>query len=218
LFEDIKWQSKDQQVTFRHRAALALIGSPARPGLKILDLGCGDGLFLQLLKEARGIDGMGVDFSREAAAKAAKRGVKIKVHNIAQLPLPFPNGSFDCVVLLDVLEHLYFPEALLGEAVRISREDIIISVPNFNHLKARWQMLWGKVPENNVPKKGHVYWFNHRGLQQLLKKNGLRVADLQLNTYWENVSLLGWFIKILAKLFPSVFALSFVIMAEKSRP
>ena len=54
-------------------------------------------------------------------------------------------------MLLDVLEHHFEPSKLLAEAIRVSRKYIVLSVPNFNSLKARLQVLFGKVPLNNKP-------------------------------------------------------------------
>jgi len=55
--------------------------------------------------------------------------------------------------MLDILEHLYYPKALLLEASRVA-DKVIFSVPNFSSLPARMQTLFGLVPENNTAKKG----------------------------------------------------------------
>ena len=43
--------------------------------------------------------------------------------------LPFPNGSFDCVVLGDILEHVLDPRRVILEACRVSRKRVVITVP-----------------------------------------------------------------------------------------
>lgn len=209
-FENKRWETKDQEIAFRHRAALELIKEGT-----VLDLGCGDGLFLQMLKD-KNIYGVGLDFSEEAVKKCQVKGIEAKIGDITKPPLPFADNSFDYLVMLDVLEHLYFPETLLAEAVRVSKQYIVIGVPNFNAFKARLQMLFGGIPESNQSKKGHVFWFNYKVLKEMLARNGLQIVDIKVNTYRERTFLIGRVFKLLVKLWPSVFALSFVLKVRKS--
>jgi hypothetical protein len=97
---------------------------------------------------------------------------------------------------------------------RVAREAVVISVPNFSSLPARIQVLFGKVPENNRPNKGHVYWFNWTGLGQLTSVAGLRISKLKTNVPREKAFLIGPFLKALALLSPNLFALSFVVRCE----
>ncbi len=207
-FENKRWEKKNQGLNFMHRKALELIDSG-----EVLDLGCGDGFLLEKLEE-KGIIGVGVDFSEAAAEKCRTKGIEIKLYDLTKTPLPFRNKTFQYVVALDVLEHLYFPENLLKEMVRISKEYVVISVPNFNSLSARLQMLLGRAPENNIPKKGHIYWFNHNILNKMLKENGLASVDVRINSYKENIFVAGKLFKLLAKWWPALFALSFVVRAK----
>jgi len=179
-----------------------------------LDLGCGDGLFLEMLKK-KGITGVGLDVSEEAIKKCRAKGLRAEVFDFSNQKLPFKDNQFDCVVALDVLEHLYFPLKTIKEAARVSTKYIIVSVPNFNSLPARIQVLLGRVPENNKPQKGHIYWFNLKGLKNILEKTNLSLEEIRFNYFWSNKFLLGKIIKFLAKTRPQLFALSFVIKAKK---
>ena len=207
-FENEKWRGKKQGINFRLKAALAMIEKGP-----ILDLGCGDGIFLELLKE-NGIAGEGLDISEVAVEKAKNKGLLVKQFDFSGSPLPFVDGAFASAVLLDVLEHLYQPQNVLREAGRVARE-VVAAVPNFNFLPARLQALRGRAPENNLPKKGHIYWFNLSVLENLLKESGLAIAEMKTNTIFENRFLLKDIFKLLAKVFPSLFALSFVVKAKK---
>ena len=114
-------------------------------------------------------------------------------------------------LVLDVLEHVYDPLRLLQEAARVSKQFVIVGVPNFSSLPARLQVLRGTVPENNQPNKGHLYWFNHNVLSKVATKAGLQVVEMQMNTF-KPISLFGnW----LVRLFPNLFALSFVVKYTK---
>ena len=152
----------------------------------------------------------------QALVKKAKEiGVKAEVFDFSVNKLPFSDKSFENVVLLDVLEHLYAPFDILKEAVRVSKQNIIIAAPNFNSIAARWQMLIGKTPENNQPKKGHIYWFNLNVLRGLLKQSGLEIIELKTNTIFEHRVLLKNIFQFLLNFFPNVFALSFVVKARQ---
>lgn len=128
------------------------------------------------------------------------------------VPLPYKNDSFDSVVMLDVLEHLYDPSVLLEEAIRVSRKNIIIGVPNFSSLPARIQMFFGKVPENNKPNKGHVYWFNYDILNRLTMSLGLSLVEYKANTF-KPFSYINHFF---TKTAPNLLALSYVIKFDVS--
>ena len=209
-FENKRWREGDQAFVFRHAKALEMV----EKGQKVLDIACGDGLLLSALAQ-KGVSASGIDISEEGVKKCREKGLDVSVVDIATENLPFADGTFDTVVMLDVLEHVYAPETLLQEAVRVSKKYIIISVPNFNSLPARLQVLRGGVPENNRPNKGHVYWFNYGNLVKMFDQHKLHVVDLRTNTFFENKFLLGDLTRFLVRMFPSLFALSFVVKLEK---
>lgn len=211
LFENERWARDNQKISFRHRAALELIPQGTQI---LLDVGCGDGLFLSLLKE-KGIVAKGIDISEEGIAKARTKGLDVAVYD-ADGPIPFPDSTFDVVTLLDVLEHLYVPGALLSEAARVSKRWVVVGVPNFSSIAARLQVLSGAVPENNRPNKGHVYWFNEATLQAVVHQAHLLVRQVRLNTIFEHRPILGTIFRFFARIAPGLFALSFVVLLERS--
>lgn len=208
FFENQRWGKKDQAEQARHLVALEWI----KEG-KVLDLGCGDGLFLNLLKN-KSIEGEGIDISEQAVNKCLAKRLKAKVFNFENHPLPYPDDEFEYTVMLDVLEHLFFPEKLLSEAARVSKH-VIIAVPNFNSLSARIQMLFGKTPENNYPSKGHIFWFNYKILKDMIDKPGLKVEQIKFGSYKKEVPILNFITKFLAEFWPGMFALSLVVKCKK---
>jgi SAM-dependent methyltransferase len=95
-------------------------------GKRILDLGCATGNYtLELLK--RGYTCIGADVNSAYIAIAQKRGIEAYVVSDT---LPFPDKSFDSVIMFEVAEHLSNPEVVLSEASRVARKNVIISVPN----------------------------------------------------------------------------------------
>jgi len=100
-------------------------------GAAHLDFGCGDGRFLRMLV-GKGIERLvGVDVSREAVERAAaSTGLEI-IHVDGALPLPFPDGTFSSITLMDVLEHVDDQELLLHELRRVMQDGgtLIVTVP-----------------------------------------------------------------------------------------
>ena len=87
---------------------------------KILDVGCGDGLLASRLKnELIGIDIQGVD-----TVEQKKKFIPVELFD--GRTLPYPNKSFDVVLLMDVLHHAREPSMLLKECMRVSRKAVII--------------------------------------------------------------------------------------------
>lgn len=215
-FENERWTRDNQEISFRHREALSLISRIDGTPHTLLDIGCGDGLLLSLAQE-RGMEVHGLDISEKGAEKARAKGLMVTIADVSG-PLPFPDSSFDVVVILDVLEHLYAPQDLLKEAARVSKRWLIVGVPNFSSIAARLQVLHGAVPENNRPHKGHVYWFNDTVLETMIRDTGLSLRETRVNTIFQNRFLFGTLVRFLARIAPNLFALSFVVRLEKMRP
>lgn len=207
-FENKRWPTYKQEPEFRHRAALSLINSAS-----VLDVGAGDGLLLSMIREKfnESTDLVAADISMEALKICSNKGFETLVLNSAE-DIPVPDNTFDTVVLLDVLEHTYDPERILREAARVARRYVVVGVPNFSSLPARLQVFFGKVPENNYPQKGHVYWFNKPTLETAIFKTHLVPIVWKMNVQRPFVPFAG----ILTWMFPNLFSLSFVVKLKKS--
>ena len=205
-FENKRWSTFTQRLEFRHSAALKNITEGT-----VVDIGCGDGLLLELLKK-KGITAKGFDVSEKAVEVCLAKGLNAELFDGTNLPIK--DGSFNTAVSLDVLEHTFAPEVLIKEMQRISSGKVIIGVPNFSSLPARIQVLFGRVPENNTPGKGHIYWFTLDVLKKLTKDSGLQLIRLEGNNFWQKIPVLGSLIRMCAKIFPGLFLLSFIGIFE----
>jgi SAM-dependent methyltransferase len=106
-----------------HRRRVEKLASAIAPLLsrgKLLDVGCGDGsLSVRLAELVSGLDVLGADIVSRPTT-----GIDVVQYDGRQLP--FAEGSFDTVLLVDVLHHADAPEALIAECARVSRGSIII--------------------------------------------------------------------------------------------
>lgn len=110
-------------------------------GARVLDIGCGHGAVSAELA-ANGMAVHGMDIDRTAIAALREHGVVPIEHDISQ-PFP-PQQPYDLVLLLDVLEHVFDPAALLAEAVACLAPagTIIITVPLYFDLLDRLRILF----------------------------------------------------------------------------
>jgi 2-polyprenyl-3-methyl-5-hydroxy-6-metoxy-1,4-benzoquinol methylase len=117
----------------RERALMGMMCLKAADRGKILDLGCGDGLFLALMRDA-GWEVNGVEPDPEAAKVAQQKLGSSVMLDLEQAA--FPDGSFDAVTLSHVIEHVHDPVALLAECRRVLKPggNIVIVTPNINSL------------------------------------------------------------------------------------
>ena len=143
-----------------------------KPGMKVLDVGCGAGLFLSVLAE-QGCRVAGLDFCLDAGVIAwGRNGVPAVCASLSRAP--FPAGSCSTITMFNVLEHLYDPVAYLEAAHELLKPEgrLIVQVPN----AASWQFLllgenWSGV---DVPR--HLLIFRPHDLEVLLDHCGFTVV------------------------------------------
>ncbi len=102
-------------------------------GARVLDAGCGEGVLVEEYSDRLAIEGVDAFYSSD----------RVRVASLTALP--YPPGVFDCVLCLDVLEHLPWDEqrAALAELNRVVRPggELVLSVPNLAHLQSRVHFL-----------------------------------------------------------------------------
>jgi SAM-dependent methyltransferase len=132
-------------------------------GAKILDIGCGRGELLKLLSQ-EGYDVYGCDID-DQCVKMSKTYGKVKKIAVEEISREKFNGSFDCIIISHVLEHIENPLDAIMRLISISKKYLVISVPNPYYLpyilKSLFRMKIGYV------NKGHLYswdWFHLKTL------------------------------------------------------
>jgi SAM-dependent methyltransferase len=145
----------------------------ARPGrrLRILDAGCGTGLFLKFARDA-GHDVHGVELSESAVAYGRHvYGLPLETGTIESADLP--NAAFDVVTMWHVLEHMVDPVEALRVVERVLKPGglLLFGVPNIASLEAnlfgrRWFSL-------DAPR--HLVHFSPDHAEQTVEKAGLTI-------------------------------------------
>ena len=131
---------------------------------RILDIGCGRGLFLNLMKE----DGWAVTGQEfdEKSASYARNNYGIDVHT-GDMAGKFENESFDVVNINHVLEHMEEPGETLSECNRILKKGglLVVAVPNIDSLQAKFgNKNWFQL---DIP--FHLYHFSSKGVVGLIE-------------------------------------------------
>jgi glycosyltransferase involved in cell wall biosynthesis len=160
-----------------HTAALAEVA----PGQRVLDIGCGPGAMARQLRDA-GCRVVGVDQHPPAEREAFE---DFRIWREGQEAFPDVGDEFDCVLLLDIIEHLREPEALLDRLRTLirgagRRPKVVVSTGNIAFAPVRLQMLLGNF---NYGKRGildltHTRLYTFRSLRRLLEQSGYEVERL----------------------------------------
>lgn len=139
-------------ITHGSRVDLVVVANMVKCGARVLDVGSGDGELLRLLAETRGVDGRGIEISREGVNRCVAKGLAV-IQGDADIDLAdYPDDAFDYVILSQTLQATRRPRWVLEQMLRIGR-NAIVSFPNFGHWKIRFELLLlGRMPvTDNLP-------------------------------------------------------------------
>jgi SAM-dependent methyltransferase len=191
-----------RQVVARDLAARTLarrsISEPA-----VLDVGCGDGSFLDELARHVGdprVRWVGIDYSKHQLEKAAQLPYEFHWCNLDEA-VPLPDGSVDLVHAAEVLEHLVDPDRLVEESARVLRPGghLLITTPNLHAWYNRLLFPAGIQPvfyesssrstevgagplralKRGTLPVGHLRLFNRTALVDLLRREGFTPVEIR---------------------------------------
>jgi len=153
-------------VAARYHQVINLI--PLEPKQKILDIGCGDGVLLNLIKNAILY---GIDLDQASLDYAAAK-VKAKFIQGSAEKLPFQANFFDVVLATEIIEHLSRPEFMLREIHRVLKPQgrMILTTP----------LKTGKTPEDKL----HLQEFSLVELKELLQPYFHQITISQSHPLW----------------------------------
>ena len=157
-----------------------------KKGGRLLDIGCGIGVFLKIARE-KGWDGYGIDISSFAIDYAKNRfGLNVKCGR--PVDAAFPDDYFDVVTMWDSIEHFNDPTTELREINRILKKEgiILLNTPNADSLMRMLSDLVYKTslkrikyPVKKIYHKYHLYYYSINSIITMLRKTGFE--PLQVN-------------------------------------
>ena len=155
-------------------------------GKRILDIGCGAGIFLNTLKDAN--DVLGIEISAVFEPYLKKRGIPYIIGNVEEALGALPDESYDLISLWDVFEHLEHPREVLALIRRkLSADGVIINWTNNydDFISGCAEFLYRasggafyKILEKSFKRVGgHHYNFIPAGLERLYKEFGFDILE-----------------------------------------
>jgi SAM-dependent methyltransferase len=162
-----------------------------RPGMRVLDVGCGGGRHIRQTRLLPGITAVGVDLGAQEVSDTAKMLRELDEISVAHggtvpgagswlsvrgsvYELPFADESFDCVIISEVLEHLGQDERALREISRVLKRGgtLAASVPR----RGPELVCWALSRAYRTSPGGHIRVYRATELRQKLEHNGYHIV------------------------------------------
>ncbi len=193
-----------------------------RPGLKeicrhipenakVLDLGCGDGTLLEILRETKGAQVYGVEISQDNINSCIAKGIPVIQANLNTGLGDYENNSFDYVILSETFQMVRNPDFLLNEMMRVGKVGIINFI-NIGYWLDRFQLFFG----GRMPKNKHLphEWYNTPNIHLGTIKDFqdlCRSLDIKITQEWPTFHVLPG----LPHVMPNLLAKKCVFLIEK---
>jgi methionine biosynthesis protein MetW len=214
-FYDAYWERRldlEPEVVTTAPGRARIVAEFVQPGWSVLDLGCGDGSFLECLqREVPGLRVRGADVSEAALAKARARGIEAFQLDLTRSDTALPQG-FDVVTALEVVEHVPDAEAVVAAAAAAAQRHLIVSVPNLGFVESRARLLIGRGPNTNVVHhvREHLRQWTVRDFREWAEYLGLEIVAERPT---RPVGLLG-----LGRRVPSLFSSGMLYVMRPASP
>lgn len=179
---------------------------------RLLDIGCGDGAFLEYAREMRPeLEMLGLDGSETAIAKLREKSLQGRVVDDLNSPDLSEFRDVDVVVVMELIEHLTEPERLMEEIRKTGARVVYITIPNLGFIINRLRLaLGGKMPVTAIVYhiKEHLRFWTVRDFRHWANHCGFRVEH--------HVGQNGFF--GLWRIWPSLFARQMIYVLSPEVP
>ena len=163
-----------------------IIANNIENNTRVLDVGCGDGVLIEYLKQEKNIDVRGLEISKDKVQTCISKGLTV-IEGNAEIDLKqFPNNSFDYVVLSQTLQAFLNPEIVINELLRVGKR-AIVTIPNFGFWKVRLHLLFkGTMP---VTKTLPDEWYNTTNLHMCTIKDFVKFSKTMNFKIFKSIAL-----------------------------
>lgn len=193
------------------RRDLEIIAGLVEENSRVLDLGCGDGLFLRRLKEEKKASVLGVEIDQDSIVRCVGNGVPVIQGDLNDDLNYLPENSFDLAILSHTLQETRRPDKLLEQIVSIGKT-AAVSVINFGHWRCRLQVAFkGKMPRSSqMPFQWYdtpnIHFCTLQDFRELCASLGIKIiAEYPVSGRYPR----------LTKHFPNLFAIGCVFVLSK---
>lgn len=144
--------------------------------IKVLDLGVGDAIYESLIPDeiSKRLEIYGVDISTKQLSRAKKYLKEARVADLNKESVPYGNNFFNMVIISELLEHVFYPDKVLEETIRVLKKGgyLILTYPNTGALQLRLSLLLaGSSPLLNFPKnKEHIRFFSKKDILLMVNR------------------------------------------------
>ena len=165
----------------RHHSAVAAM---VPRGCKVIDVGCGSGALLGILRRQKNVTGCGVEVDASLMADAMKSGSDVVWEDVDDNLSIFPDDACDVGILSETLQIIEKPRVLLDNLLRVAKE-AVVSFPNFACYNVRLQLLFrGRMPVGkqlpfawyNTP---NIHLFTLRDFRELCRRDGFEIKAVK---------------------------------------
>lgn len=191
----LRHQLQSNEERFEQHVRISLEGLNGIPQPKILDVGCGGGLYLSKIRDKAGAECYGIELNMRRLRFAKD---EYRLNNIYALPIQSEfwldehEGSFDLITLWDVIEHVNSPREVFDAASKLLKDDglLIMDTPcrdTFYHKfgEYTYRLSKGTAPTFlNIMYSNHSYGhkqiFSKKDLLRLYKEHSFGVSDVSV--------------------------------------
>lgn len=151
----------------------------------VLDLGCGEGFFAsEIYKNGNQVTGVDI-LSKPKSLDSFDQYISADIDKGLDDALPKLEGKkFDCILLLDILEHVRFGDKILHQCRDLLKENglLLVSLPNVANITVRLSLLFGqfKYSQRGILDKTHLRFYTRNSARRFLEENGYEITHQQM--------------------------------------
>jgi ubiquinone/menaquinone biosynthesis C-methylase UbiE len=178
FYEDLWHRLPDELEPPDRRRRMNLLLTEVSPDQRVLDMGCGTGVFTTALREA-GARVVGVDVAQAALDRARARDPELELRRVEfDQPLPFEDSSFDLVWASEVIEHVGDTARWLSEIRRVlvPGGGLLLTTPSHGRLR----LLLGGIERYSEPLGDHLHLYTRGSLRKVLDEFGFQTEVLRV--------------------------------------